>query len=113
MNNHYQKVVFFALSLLFLGACNQAEVEKKEVLRPVRYIEVGSSETKMQRVFSGFARVGSDVTLSFRTSGVIIERTWLKDSLFKKVTCLASSTMLKHNWLMKKRFLNSTGLSRR
>jgi multidrug efflux system membrane fusion protein len=84
MNNHYQKVVFFALSLLFLGACNQAEVEKKEVLRPVRYIEVGSSETKMQRVFSGFARVGSDVTLSFRTSGVIIEKNVVKGQSVKK-----------------------------
>ena len=84
MNNQFQKMLFFALPFFILGACSQKEVEKKEVLRPVRYIEAGASETKMQRVFSGFARVGSDVTLSFRTSGVIIEKNIGKGQSVKK-----------------------------
>jgi len=89
MNNQYQKVVILAFVLsLVLGACNQQEDEKEEVLRPVRYLVAGSSETKEQRTFSGFARVGSDVTLSFRTSGIISEKNVVKGQSVKKGTLL-------------------------
>lgn len=89
MNSHYFKIVIFALMLLTVaGACNRRKAVKEEVFRPVRYVEAGSTETKMQRVFSGFARVGSDVTLSFRSSGIITSKNVVKGQPVKKGTML-------------------------
>jgi membrane fusion protein, multidrug efflux system len=85
MNSHYPKMVIFALTHLILaGACNQHKAEKDEILRPVRYMIAGSMETRQVRTFSGWAKVGSDVTLSFRTAGIIVEKNVSKGQFVKK-----------------------------
>lgn len=85
MNNQYLKIAIAALSLsLITGACKQQKTEKEEILRPVRYLVAGSSDTRLERTFSGWARVGKDVTLSFRTAGVIIEKNVAKGQFVKK-----------------------------
>lgn len=89
MNNHYHKVVIFALIHFLLGgACNRHKVEKEEILRPVRYMIAGSAESRQVRTFSGWARVGSDVTLSFRNAGIIVEKNVSKGQFVKKGTLL-------------------------
>ncbi len=85
MNNQYYRIVIFALiQLIILGACKQQKVEKEEILKPVRYMVAGSSDSRQVRTFSGWATVGSDVTLSFRTSGIIMEKNVSKGQFVKK-----------------------------
>lgn len=73
--NKNQTLFAFAVILLYVAVgCSSKKEEKTEVLRPVRYIVAGTGENKHVRTFSGFARVGKDVTLSFRASGVLVEK---------------------------------------
>lgn len=89
MNKEYQKILIFAIiQLVLAGACNPDKAEKKEILRPVRYLVAGSSESRQVRTFSGWARVGSDVTLSFRTAGIIVEKNVSKGQFVRKGTLL-------------------------
>lgn len=84
MNNN-QTLFTFAVILLFVAAgCRSKKEEKTEVLRPVRYIVAGTSDNKHVRTFSGFARVGKDVTLSFRANGVLVETNVSKGQFVKK-----------------------------
>ena len=59
---------------LLIGTCLlgcAAEPEPKEIVRPVRTIEVHAKSGARTRYFSGSARAGQETQLSFRTSGRI------------------------------------------
>jgi RND family efflux transporter MFP subunit len=60
-----------ALSLLF--GC-QDEIPEKEMIRPIRAIQVGDPAEFTQRSFPGQAKATKEVDLSFRVAGPLIER---------------------------------------
>ena len=69
-------------------SCKDKPIEKKEQLRPVKYLVIGDGESKNTRTFSGFARIGDDVTLSFRTDGIIVQKNAANGQFVKKGTLL-------------------------
>ena len=62
--------LWICISITF-GACKDKEVQKEEVLRPVEYQEVGNSSAQNVRTFSGIAKAGDEIELSFRSNGII------------------------------------------
>lgn len=85
MKNNFSSIAFAALILMILATgCQEKAVEKKEVLRPVKYLVAGTGDARKVRTFSGFARVGNDVTLSFRTDGIIEYKNVTKGQFVKK-----------------------------
>jgi len=85
MKNNFTRVVFTALILMVLSiGCKEKAVEKAEILRPVKYLVAGTGDARKVRTFSGFARVGNDVTLSFRTAGIIVYKNVAKGQFVKK-----------------------------
>ncbi|WP_236669019.1 efflux RND transporter periplasmic adaptor subunit [Aquimarina mytili] len=64
-------IVLMVFSLLMIHACKEKEVIKEEVLRPVEYQVVGSSNAQKVRTFSGVAKAGDEIELSFRSTGII------------------------------------------
>ena len=71
-NNHPKLAILFVLLLVTIG-CREKTEQKQELLRPVRYMLAEIGYGQKVRTFSGFAKVGSDITLSFRTAGIIVE----------------------------------------
>ena len=68
---HFSLVV---LTLSLLTACGEEEEVAKEVVRPVRAIQVADAERLHQSWFSGRAKATQEINLSFRVSGQLIER---------------------------------------
>ncbi|WP_106795058.1 efflux RND transporter periplasmic adaptor subunit [Aquimarina sp. Aq78] len=64
-------IILTALTFLVLNACKEKEVVKKEILRPVQFQVVGSSDAQKIRTFSGIAKAGDEIELSFRSNGII------------------------------------------
>ena len=66
---------FLLFGLLpLLVACQEKPPEKTEVVRPVRTVVVGPSDSLSQRVLSGRAKAAREVTLAFRVGGTVLER---------------------------------------
>jgi membrane fusion protein, multidrug efflux system len=85
MNKISTKVLLTAIVLLIIAAgCGKKTEEKREILRPVKYMVAGTGDARKVRTFSGFARVGNDVTLSFRTAGIIVQKDVTKGQFVKK-----------------------------
>lgn len=67
-------VFFIGLtSVLLLSACDKVEPEKKEVIRPVRAMQVADVTHFRQRQFPGIAKATQEVDLAFRVSGPLTE----------------------------------------
>ena len=66
-----QHILQALLAILMLMACKDKEVKKEEVLRPVEFQVVGNSDSQKTRTFSGVAKAGDEIELSFRSSGII------------------------------------------
>jgi RND family efflux transporter MFP subunit len=60
-------------SVLLLSACDKVEPEKKEVIRPVRAMQVADITQFRQRQFPGIAKATQEVDLAFRVSGPLTE----------------------------------------
>ncbi len=60
-------------NLLLLVACDQAEktIEPTEVLRPVKFIVVGSPGGERQHTYSGSLQAGSELNSSFKVGGTV------------------------------------------
>ncbi len=67
----FVKYILPALFAFLLLNCKDKEVKKEEVLRPVQYQVVGNSSSKNLRTFSGVAKAGDEIELSFRSGGII------------------------------------------
>ena len=52
-------------------ACQGKEEVKEEVLRPVKYQVAGAGSEERIRTFSGIAKAGNEIELSFRSGGII------------------------------------------
>ena len=77
------------ITLLTLCSCGSKEEQKEEVLRPVKYQVVGTSDTQRIRTFSGVAKAGDDINLSFRSGGIIIQVNVVKGQKVKKGQLIA------------------------
>lgn len=66
--NQMLPIVFFTV---LLCGCGSEEKAQKQVLRPVKYQEVGFLGGEKVRTFSGTARTDKIINLSFRNSGII------------------------------------------
>ncbi|MEM7551232.1 MAG: efflux RND transporter periplasmic adaptor subunit [Bacteroidota bacterium] len=82
------KIISYAFLLFALTYCGAKKETKEETLRPVRYHTVGKGDGNNLQSFSGVAKVGNDITLSFRSSGVIVEKNATKGESVKKGTLL-------------------------
>lgn len=63
--------IFILITLISLSACKDKVEDKNEVLRPVRYEVIGNAKTQYTRTFSGVAKSGDEIELSFRSNGII------------------------------------------
>lgn len=78
------------LSLLFLAvSCADKEEVKEEVLRTVKYEEVGTSDDQQIRTFSGVAKAKDEISLSFRSGGIITQANVDAGQTVKKGALLA------------------------
>lgn len=57
--------------LILLTSCKEEVVEKKVILKPVKYQMVGTSNEQQVRTFSGTVKAGDEIELSFRANGII------------------------------------------
>ena len=57
--------------LLCFGACQEEDLQRSEILRPVRSQTVFFSDTIQVRTFSGVSRSGLEASLSFKVSGTV------------------------------------------
>ena len=67
----YTIVILTAFAILFFSSCNNQEKPTETPLRLVKYEEVGTSGNNKIRTYSGIAKAGDEIELSFRTSGII------------------------------------------
>ncbi len=75
---------------LFLSACAKEEPPKEEVLRPVRYEVIGSSDNMSSRTFSGVAKASNRTELSFRAGGIITSINVSKGQRVRKGALIAT-----------------------
>ena len=68
--HHTWICVALCAGTLLLTAC-QEDVPPQEIIRPVRYLEVSSTQGHYTRTFSGVAQSGTESRLSFRVPGTI------------------------------------------
>lgn len=66
-------IILSLFVLIVLSACKEKVVEKKAVLRPVKYEVVGTAEAQNIRTFSGTVKAADEIELSFRANGIITE----------------------------------------
>ncbi|PCI34812.1 MAG: efflux transporter periplasmic adaptor subunit [Flavobacteriaceae bacterium] len=66
-------ITLIVLTFFIVASCKKKEEKKKEVLRPVKYEVVGTSDAQNSRTFSGVAEAGDEIELSFRSNGIITE----------------------------------------
>ncbi len=61
------------MSLFTLVGCGQQKVQvpKRDVIRPVRYVEITAAGAERERTFTGTARAGFRSKLSFKVAGTI------------------------------------------
>ena len=59
-----------AIAVLF-SSCGKEEEVVEEILKPIKYQEVGTADSFNQRTFSGTAQSGDEIDLSFRNSGIV------------------------------------------
>ncbi|MFP2997550.1 efflux RND transporter periplasmic adaptor subunit [Spongiivirga sp. MCCC 1A20706] len=65
--------LFLLFTVFTLHSCKEETKKKEEVLRPVNYQVVGTADAQKIRSFSGVARAGDEIELSFRSNGIITE----------------------------------------
>lgn len=61
------------VTLIALSGCKKEEEQKEEMLRPVRYQQVGTSSSQTERTFSGVTKASNELVLSFRAGGIITQ----------------------------------------
>ena len=83
------KCISLIYTALLLCCCSGKKENKEEVLRPVKYQVVGTSDTQKIRTFSGFAKAGNEIELSFRSSGVIMQVNVKKGEKVRKGSLIA------------------------
>jgi PBP1b-binding outer membrane lipoprotein LpoB len=63
----YQRnIIPLIILLLFISGCSKDETAKKEIVRPVKAVQVGGLEVLTGRTFPGKAKATQEANLSFR-----------------------------------------------
>ena len=88
MKSYIYKSSFLFLLAIF-GSCKDKVEIKEEVLRPVKYEVVGTSDAQKIRTFSGVAKASDAIGLSFRSSGIITKVNHWKGAIVKKGDVIA------------------------
>ena len=70
---YFRHSMLILLTVLAFNSCKEEEKKKEEVLRPVNFQVVGTSDAQKIRSFSGVAKAGDEIELSFRSNGIITE----------------------------------------
>ncbi|GGI56998.1 efflux RND transporter periplasmic adaptor subunit [Winogradskyella haliclonae] len=90
--------LFSALILfLSLNSCKEKTETKEEVLRPVKYEVVGTSNAQTIRTFSGSAKAMDAINLSFRSGGIITKVNHWKGASVKKGDVIAKLDNIEAN----------------
>ena len=71
--NYFRHNLIILMTVLAFNSCKEEEKKKAEALRPVKYQLVGTSDAQKIRTFSGVAKAGDEIELSFRSNGIITE----------------------------------------
>ena len=74
---------------MIVSSCKEEEKKKEEVLRPVTFQVVGTSNAQKIRSFSGTAKASDAIGLSFRSGGVITKVNHWKGAKVKKGDVIA------------------------
>ncbi len=77
------------LSLISFVSCKEEEKVKETILRPVKFAVVGDVNTQKTRTFSGVAKAGDEIELSFRGSGIVTKVNVSKGQQVKKGDVIA------------------------
>ena len=96
MKKSFIKINLILLVLLSFQ-CSKKEEEKKEVLRPINFIHVGTDAGAQTRSFTGTAIAGNEIELSFRESGVIQQINVKKGQRVRKGDLIATLDNLESN----------------
>ncbi|MDO9417823.1 efflux RND transporter periplasmic adaptor subunit [Pararhizobium sp.] len=67
-------LALMAAVALTLSGCSEEVVETKEVIRPVKVVEIAKADTTRQLNYSGSVRSRTEMNLGFRINGKITER---------------------------------------
>ena len=67
------QMILVCSALVFLSGCEQEVLMEKEVIRPVRAMQVADITQFRQRQFPGIAKATQEVDLAFRVSGPLTE----------------------------------------
>ncbi|TPN15009.1 efflux RND transporter periplasmic adaptor subunit [Mesorhizobium sp. B2-1-3] len=59
---------------LGLAGCSQEKAEVKDIIRPVKVVEIGAAQTTRQLDYSGSVRARTEMNLGFRVAGKVTER---------------------------------------
>ena len=70
---HFRPVAAVA-ALLVLAGCSEEVEQAREIIRPVKVIEIAAAETSRTVSYSGSVRARSEMALAFRVGGKITER---------------------------------------
>ncbi len=90
MRPYKSRYILISFAALTLFQCKKKEAEQGEVLRPVKYMTVGAAATHQIREFSGTAKAGNEIELSFRETGVIQRVNVKKGQRVKEGSLIAS-----------------------
>lgn len=66
-------ICLIACAALYPFSCSKKEHTTEEIVRPVRYLRVFSTDSHRTRSFSGIARSEEESEISFKVSGTVIE----------------------------------------
>ena len=72
MNYRIQVLIFILLSTILFWGCSKEEAPK-EVIRPVKAMQIGGFERFARRSFPGQAKATQEANLSFRVSGPLVQ----------------------------------------
>ncbi|RJT39908.1 efflux RND transporter periplasmic adaptor subunit [Mesorhizobium waimense] len=62
------------VAVLGLAGCSQEKAEVKDIIRPVKVVEIGQAQTTRELDYSGSVRARTEMNLSFRVAGKVTER---------------------------------------
>lgn len=62
------------VATLGLAGCSQEKAEVKDIIRPVKVVEIGQAQTSRELDYSGSVRARTEMNLGFRISGKVTQR---------------------------------------
>ena len=73
ISSKFGVLLLIVVSALMIQGCDKEPIEKKQVIRPIKAMEVSDITQFRQRQFPGIAKATQEVDLAFRVSGPLTE----------------------------------------